>query len=242
MFAMMRRIAIVLLAVGITLSLSRTSGAQTTEKFPFLAAVTAEKTQVRAGADSRYYPFGSVLRNDLVQVVAEKAGWARVRAVGPAFDGFYGYLKFPTTEATRFELDSTGTVGVTTGTTNIYAPNLDEKAEPARSWKPIAQLPAQSTLTVLRTDTSDLLVVHKVVLPKAAEGWIDMTHLQRASLEQIAAWEDAMNGVKPATGAPQIAAAPIGIAESANAETTTPRQSEARRAEDGLPDYSLRRR
>ena len=117
MFAMMRRIAIVLLAVGITLSLPRTSGAQTTEKFPFLAAVTAEQTQVRAGADSRYYPFGSVRRNDLVQVVAEKAGWARVRAVGPAFDGFYGYLKFPTTEATRIQLDSTGTVGVTTGTT-----------------------------------------------------------------------------------------------------------------------------
>ena len=203
MFAMMRRIAIVLLAVGITLSLSRTSGAQTTEKFPFLAAVTAEQAPVRAGADSRYYPFGSVQQNDLVQVVAEKAGWARVRAVGPAFEGFYGYLKFPRTEATRFQLDSKGKVGITLGPTNVYAPNLDEKAEPGRSWKPVAQLPARTSLIVINTETSDLHVVHKVELPETAEGWIDMTHLQRASLVQIAAWEDAMNGIKPAAESPQ---------------------------------------
>ncbi len=203
MFAMMRRIAIVLLAVGIAVSLSRTSGAQTTEKFPFLAAVTAEQAPVRAGADSRYYPFGSVQQNYLVQVVAEKAGWARVRAVGPAFEGFYGYLKFPRTEATRFQLDSKGKVGITLGQTNVYAPNLDEKAEPARSWKPVAQLPTRTSLIVISTEISDLQVVHKVQLPTTAEGWIDMTHLQRASLEQIAAWEDAMNGIKPAAESPQ---------------------------------------
>ncbi len=241
MFAMMRRVVIVLLAVGITFSLSRTSGAQTSEKFPFLAAVTAEQTQVRAGADSRYYPFGTVRQNDLVQVVAEKAGWARVRAVGPAFDGFYGYLKFPTTEATRFQLDSTGTAGVTMGATNIYAPNLDEKAEPVRSWKPIAQLPAQSTLTVLKTDTSDLLVVHKVVLPEAAEGWIDMTHLQQASLEQITAWEDAMNGIKPAAGAPPIAVAqssatePVSAPPPATTETVVAAPTPTQRPTDDAP-------
>ncbi len=202
MFAMMRRLAIVLVAVGFALVLSRTAAAQTSQKFPYLAAVTAEQTSVRAGADSRYYPFGSVHKNDLVQVVAQKAAWARVRAVGPAFEDFFGYLKFPKTEATRFRLDREGTEGLTLGSTSVFAPNLDEKAEPARSWKPIAKLPAQTTLTILETYTSDLHVVYKVELPTSAEGWINMAHLRRASLEQIAAWENAMNEIKPAP-APQ---------------------------------------
>ena len=123
MLAMMRRLVIVLVAVGFVLGLSRTAAAQTSQKFPYLAAVTAEKTSVRAGADSRYYPFGSVGKNDLVQVVAQKAGWARVRAVGPAFEGFFGYLKFPKTEAARFRLDREGTQGLTLGSTNIFAPS-----------------------------------------------------------------------------------------------------------------------
>ncbi len=202
MFAMMRRLAIVLVAVGFALGLSRTAAPQTSEKFPYLAMVTAEQTSVRAGADSRYYPFGSVAKNDLVQVVAQKAGWARVRAVGPAFEGFFGYLKFPRTEAARFRLDREGTEGLTLESTSIFAPNLDEKAKPARSWKPIAKLPAQTTLTVLETYASDLHVVYKVELPESAEGWIDMAHLRRASMAQIAAWENAMNEIKPAP-APQ---------------------------------------
>ena len=202
MLAMMRRLVIVLVAVGFALGLSRTATAQSSQKFPFLAAVTAEQTSVRAGADSRYYPFGSVHKNDLVQVVAQKAGWARVRAVGPAFEGFFGYLKLPKTEAARFRLDREGTQGLTLGSTSIFAPNLDEKAEPGRSWKPIAKLPAETTLTVLETYASDLHVVYKVELPESAEGWINMAHLRRASLEQIAAWENAMNEIKPAP-APQ---------------------------------------
>ncbi len=210
MFAMMRHIAIVLVAVGFALGLSRTAAAQTSQKFPYLAAVTTEQTSVRAGADSRYYPFGSLRKNDLVQVVAQKAGWARVRTVGPAFEDFFGYLKLPKTETARFRLDREGTEGLTLGSTSIFAPNLDEKAEPARSWKPIAKLPAETTLTVLETYTSDLHVVYKVELPTSAEGWITMAHLRRASLEQIAAWENAMNEIKP-TPAPQpeaIAAQP----------------------------------
>ena len=202
MFAMMRRLVIVLVAVGFVLGLSKTAAAQTSQKFPYLAAVTVEQTSVRAGADSRYYPFGSVRKNDLVQVVAQKAGWARVRTVGPAFEDFFGYLKLPKTEAARFRLDREGTEGLTLGSTSIFAPNLDEKGEPARSWKPIAKLPAETTLTVLETYTSDLHVVYKVELPTSAEGWINMAHLRRASLEQIAAWENAMNEIKPAP-APQ---------------------------------------
>ncbi len=218
MLAMMRRLVIVLVAVGFVLGLSRTAAAQSSEKFPYLAAVTAEKTSVRAGADSRYYPFGSVGKNDLVQVVAQKAGWARVRAVGPAFEGFFGYLKLPKTEAARFRLDREGTQGLTLGSTSIFAPNLDEKAEPGRSWKPIAKLPAETTLTVLETYTGDLHVVYKVELPALAEGWINMAHLRRASLEQIAAWENAMNGIKP-TPAPQPEA--VAAQTSAPEPTTT---------------------
>ena len=227
MFAMMRRIVLVLLAVGFVLSLSRTSGAQTSEKFPFLAAVTAEQTAVRAGAASRYYSFGSLDQNDLVQVVAEKVGWARVRVVGPAFDGFFGYLKFPRTEAARFQLDSDGKTGVTLGLTSIYAPNLDEKAEPARSWKPIAQLPARTKLTVLKTDATDLYVVHTVRLPKAAEGWIDMTQLKRASLEQITVWDNALNGIKPAPGAqkPQTVVAKTSVTEPVLGQPERPTQT-----------------
>ena len=48
--------------------LIRPVAAQSSEQFPYLAAVTADQVHVRCGAAPSYYPFGKVKTGDLVKV------------------------------------------------------------------------------------------------------------------------------------------------------------------------------
>ena len=168
------------------------AGAQPAGEFPYLAAVTADDVNIRAGADFRYYPFGRVNEGDIVKVTGEKSGWARIATVGPAFAGFFGYVKHPKTETGHFRLSADGRSGVTLGPTDLFAPNLDARYDARSSWKPVMRLPAEKTLRVLATVEAKGDLVHKVALPPQAEGWISVTLLRRATAAEAAAWEAAM--------------------------------------------------
>jgi hypothetical protein len=185
------------LAFTAGLALRGPAAAQSSEPFPYLAALTADDF-VRAGADSRYYPFGRVRTGDVVRVIGEKAGWARVVTLGPAFEEFFGYIKYPRTETARFRLSQDGKSGTTTGLTDLFAPNLDARYDPRSSWKPAATLPADRTLSVLETAAYVDDVVHKVKLPAEAEGWIALSHLRPATPAQTATWEAALAKAKTA--------------------------------------------
>src|SRR5262245_31721013 len=65
-----------------------------TQGFPYVAVLAGEQP-VRAGADVRYYPFGRLSAGDVVMVVGQKAGFARVATSGPAFADFFGFVKVP---------------------------------------------------------------------------------------------------------------------------------------------------
>jgi hypothetical protein len=129
-------------------------------------------------------------------VIGEKAGWARVATLGPAFGEFFGYIKYPKVETARFRLDDDGKSGTTTGPTDLFAPNLDARYDPRSSWKPAATLPADRKLTVLETAAYEDDLVHKVKLPPEAEGWIAMRHLRPATSAEIATWEAALAKAK----------------------------------------------
>ena len=112
--------------------------------FPYLAAIRTQtdgdQVAVRSGAAHTYYPFGTLHEGDLVRVVEHKFNWARVAAVGQAFDGFFGYLKYPISGTNRFRIEADGKSGLTLGRIDILAPNLDENNAPADSWKPLFRL------------------------------------------------------------------------------------------------------
>ena len=189
--ALMRRISFALALFIAILGFSTNSLAQESPtKFPYLAKVTHKQVAVRAGADSRYYLFGELFENDYVQVVAHKSGWARVRAYGPTFKDFYGYVKLPKSETRRFLVDSTTKTGLTKGSVDVFGPNLDDKAEPARSWKPIARLTRSTKLNILGAESTDTLLIFKVALPPESEGWINLTSLRTATIDEITSWEN----------------------------------------------------
>lgn len=189
--ALMRRFSFALACAIATLGFSTNSLAQaTTTNFPYLAKVTQKQVAVRAGADSRYYLFGQLFEDDYVQVVGHKSGWARVRTYGPTFKDFYGFIKLPKLETRRFLVDSDSKTGLTNGSVLVFGPNLDDKAEPARSWKPIARLTSPTKLKILDAKSTDSLLIFKVQLPREAEGWINLTNLQAATMDEINSWED----------------------------------------------------
>ncbi len=192
-----------LVTVGASCLTSR-AAAQTEQAFPYLATVTTEDF-VRAGADVRFYPFGRVQAGDVVKVIGEKAGWARVATVGPTFEEFFGYVRYATSSTPSFRLSLDGASGSTIGPTDLFAPNLDARMDPASSWKPATTLAANRTLPVIETITLATEVVHKVVLPPDAEGWIDLQRLRPATPTEMRAWEAA---VKESAGAHRVSRAP----------------------------------
>lgn len=183
--AVARRLTFTGLACLPALVLGAPAGA---ESYPYLAALGTDAF-LRAGADSRYYPFGRLETGDVVKVIGEKAGWARVATQGPAFEELFGYVIYPKTEAGYFEIGPDGTTGTTAAPTDLFAPNLDAKFEPRSSWKPAATLAAGRVLVIIETATVDGDVVHKVKLPDEAEGWIDLAQLRPAAPAEVATWE-----------------------------------------------------
>jgi hypothetical protein len=206
-------------------------------EFPYLAAVTSDDVYVRPGAGVSYNAFGKVQQGDVVQVIGEKFGWARIRTMGPAFRYFFGYVKYPKTETGRFRVSADGKTGVTLGLTEIWAPNLDMKSDPRHSIKWITRLPADSEVVVLESSDADDQRVHKVRLPESGEGWINIAYLRKATAEEAAAFSQPPASVpapreagasqtpsapvQPPAPQPEPGAAPVTPAPAAAAEDTT---------------------
>lgn len=166
--------------------------AQIADFKPYIAAVTKDQVFVHSGADSRYYPFGTLEEGDLVQVIGEKSGWARIATAGAAFDGMYGYIKYPRSDSGRFKLDADKKTGVTLGMIDLIASNMNEGNAPEQSWKPLTKLAAATTVRVLDTMETERETVHKVALTADASGWANMIYLRPATDKEIAAWEAAL--------------------------------------------------
>ncbi len=187
----MRRIAAwsVALASGLVAPLPLL--AQSTDAY--LATAIEDHVVVRSGADARYYFFGEVHTGDIVKVLGEKSGWARVATEGPAFEGFFGYVRYPKAETGQIHVDEAGASAVTIGTVDVFAPNLDSQGEPGSSWKPVISLPPQRVLRIIETSFSaDGQCIHRVGLPPDAQGWIDVAMLRPATPVEIATWEAAI--------------------------------------------------
>ena len=201
-----RRAVVCGLALAAGCCLAVRAPAQSVPQFPYLAALNADDL-VRSGADSRYYPFGRLKTGDVVKVIGEKAGWARVVVLGPGFREFFGFIKYPKTDASPLRLSPDGSWGTTLRAVDLLAPNLDADNDPRSSWKPAATLPADRTVRILETAAYEGEAVHRVSMPPDAEGWVELRNLREATPAEGAAFEAAAPGAvaaKPKAPPPDV--------------------------------------
>jgi hypothetical protein len=161
------------------------------DDYPFIGVITADSVFVRSGPADSYYPIGRVNIGDMVKVVGERFGWARVHATGPTFERteFFGYVIYPKTQPGRFRLDADGKSGRTLGRTDVLAPNLNTNFDPNDSWKPLIRLEADQPVRVLRTTESANNLVHRIALPAEAEVWISARFVRRADARERETWK-----------------------------------------------------
>lgn len=151
---------------------------------PYWAAVNANNVFVRSGPSVQSsYAFGRLASGDVVEVLEESYGWARVRCTGPAFESIHGYVPADR----RVELSADGATLKVTAKSEVKAANIGSKGSPDASWKPIAKLAAGDVLTVLGTQEGEREKVYTVALPASAEGFVNLNYLRRASAAEVEA-------------------------------------------------------
>ena len=153
--------------------------------------VTMESIPVRCGPGLDYYPWRTAHQGDVVRVVDSMPGWVRVAAEGPVFADAWGWIRYPAGESGRFELTDPKT-GLSHGTIEIIAPNMQSDAT-ADAFKSVCLIPEGTTIPVLESSTSDAhspgdgdWVVHRVVMPTSATGWVAESAVRTATPEEAA--------------------------------------------------------
>ncbi|MSQ90665.1 MAG: SH3 domain-containing protein [Phycisphaerales bacterium] len=152
----------------------------------YFATVTADSVYVRSGPSVQSsYPFGKVDRGEVVRVVEETFGWARVQTAGLAFADITGFV--PVDE--RMQLSQDGATITATATTELRAPNIGTDSTPDSSWKQIARIDAGATLTVVSRVDGERGSVWTVKLPEIGEGWINSNFLRRSTPAEAASFD-----------------------------------------------------
>ena len=166
----------------------------------YWAVVTGNAVNVRSGPSAQSaYAFGKLKQGDVVHVLKEEYGWARVQTQGNAFGDVCAFV--PADRRVTLSADrTTATVGART---ELRAPNVEAGSSPDKSWKQIGFADAGTTLTVLGTADGEKESVYKVKVPATAEAWINMQFLRRASDAETAT----ANSVTTATTTVATAAA-----------------------------------
>ncbi len=192
----------------------------TSNSTPHFATVTADNVYVRSGPSVQSsYPFGKMDRGDVVRVMEENFGWARVQTGGRAFTDSFGYV----TVDDRVQMSADGSTITASAVTEVRAPNISTDSTPDSSWKQIARLEAGATLPVVQRIDTERGSVWSVRLPDSGEGWINSNFLRRATADEARGYDQEITATA-STGGVQPAAAQGGgevVAESVTEETLT---------------------
>ena len=97
----------------------------------YWAVVTGTAVNVRSGPSAQSaYAFGKLKQGDVVRVVKEEYGWARVAAEGSAFGGIAVFVPADR----RVTISADGKSATVNSRTELRAPNLDAGGSPDKSW------------------------------------------------------------------------------------------------------------
>jgi SH3-like domain-containing protein len=182
------------------------ASAQDATQALYQGRITSNNVNVRTGpiiGDS--YPFGKLQSGDVVEVIEESNGWARVRTSGGAFAGMHAFVSSGT-------LSADGATLTLTADSPLRAPNASAQGAARNSFQAIATLPGGTTLNVLETLEVDGLPVYKVRMPGTASGWVNINYVRKAAPVEVQAAADA--------AAPKAAPAPAVATTQAPAPVT----------------------
>ena len=175
----------------------------------YWAVVTGSAVNVRSGPSAQSaYAFGKLKQGDLVRVLKEEYGWARVQTEGNAFGDVFAFVPADR----RVTLSADGTTATVSARTEVRAPNVEAGSSPDKSWKQIGSAEAGTTLSVLGTATGEKESVYKVKVPATSEAWINMQFIRKANAAESAT---AMTAPAPAA-----VAVTTPVATAATTETT----------------------
>jgi SH3-like domain-containing protein len=186
-----------------------------TDGSPYWAVVTGNAVNLRSGPSAQSaYAFGKLKQGDLVRVVKEEYGWARVQTEGNAFADVTAFVPADR----RVTLAADGTTATVNSRTELRAPNVDAGNSPDKSWKQIGNADAGSTLTVVGTADGEKESVYKVKVPATAEAWVNLQFLRRANANEAA---------NATVTAPVTANANVAAAEAPTAPATVATETPA---------------
>jgi len=196
---------------GAPVASSATDG---TNSSSYWAVVTGNAVNVRSGPSAQSaYAFGKLKQGDLVHVLKEEYGWARVQTQGNAFGDVCAFVPADR----RVTLSADRTTATISARTELRAPNVEAGSSPDKSWKQIGFADAGTTLTVLGTADGEKESVYKVKVPATAEAWINMQFLRRANDAETASATTAAATTASTPAATTVAAAPVSPATSSAA-------------------------
>ena len=162
----------------------------------YFATVTADNVYVRSGPSVQSsYPFGKMDRGEVVRVVEENFGWARVQTAGRAFADMNGFVQVDN----RAQLSVDGATITANATTELRAPNISAESTPDSSWKQIGRIEAGATLAVIARIDGERGSVWSVRLPEMGEGWINSNFLRRSTAAEAVAFDKAVVNEEIAT-------------------------------------------
>ena len=130
------------------------------------------------------YPFFQAKEGDLIHVLYERFGWARVRTDTSAFKTAFGYV-------VADSIDAKGDTGTVTRRATFSAPHLMQENNPAMSWEALdPPLPVGTRLELIKqipaTNAGDPMK-WQVRIPGTQEAWINAVWLRKATAEELAA-------------------------------------------------------
>jgi hypothetical protein len=148
---------------------SPTPTAKPASKTPYDATV-ASKVEVRCAASKETgYVFGAIDAGATVRVLQEEAGWLRVATTGPAFDGWYGFVK----ASPGITLSADGTSIKVGSRAEITAVNSERDFHPDASYRAIGYLLNGDEATVVEQVKGEQgAVYYAVSLGTKTSGWI----------------------------------------------------------------------
>jgi hypothetical protein len=136
------------------------------------------------------YPFGRLFTGQPLKVLESEYGWAKVQAIGPTFTNVFGFVK--ASNATQF--DQGAKKLAITGKTSLFAPNMDAKFAPDKSWRELTSLSAGDTLDVIEVVKAQSDTFYSVRLPEKAFGWVNLQFLAAMPQQEADALEASLKG------------------------------------------------